>query len=77
MHKRKDDTMKNKLKKTANILIKLYALYVFMISAMIAMAIGIARPVLGIGGIVMAAFVLIALSCVGGADDSDRDEDGA
>lgn len=68
--------MKNKFMKAAIILIKLYVLYVFTISAMIAMAIGIAKPILGVGGVVVAAFVLTALSIGGGANDSGRNEDG-
>jgi hypothetical protein len=68
--------MKNKFKKAAIILIKLYALYVFTIATMLAMMIGIAKPVLGVGGVVVAAIVLTALSSGGGADDSGRNEDG-
>lgn len=64
--------MKNKLKKAAIMLIKLYVLYVFTISAMIAMAIGIAKPVLGVGAVVVAVVVLIALSSGGGTDDSGK-----
>lgn len=68
--------MKNKFKKAAIILIKLYALYVFSIASMLAMMIGIAKPVLGVGGVVVAAIVLTALSSEGGANDSGRNEDG-
>lgn len=67
--------MKNKLIKAGIILIKLYALYVFTISAMVAMAIGIEKPVLGVGGMVVAVIVLTALSTGGGSDDSSRCED--
>jgi len=66
--------MKNKFKKAAIILIKLYALYVFTIASMLAMMIGIAKPVIGVGGVVVAAIVLTALSSGGGADDSGRNE---
>ncbi|WP_313182089.1 hypothetical protein [Lacrimispora sp.] len=67
--------MKNKLMKAAIILIKLYVLYVFTIAGMLAMMIGIAKPVLGIGGVVVAASVLSILSIGGGANDSGRNED--
>lgn len=66
--------MKNKLMKAAIILIKLYALYVFTIAGMLAMMIGIAKPVLGAGAVVVAVIVLTALSSGGGADDSDSDD---
>jgi hypothetical protein len=72
--KRKDNNMKNKLMKAAIILIKLYVLYVFTIAAMIAMAIGIEMPILGVGGVVVAAVVLTALSSGGRADDSGRND---
>jgi len=66
--------MKNKFKKAAIILIKLYALYVFTIASMLAMMIGIAKPVIGIGGVVVAAIVLTALSNGGAADDSGKND---
>jgi len=66
--------MKNKFKKAAIILIKLYTLYVFTIASMLAMMIGIAKPVIGIGGVVVAAIVLTALSSGGGTDGSGRNE---
>lgn len=67
--------MKNKLMKAAIILVKLYVLYVFTIAGMLAMMIGIAKPVLCIGGVVVAASVLSILSIGGGANDSGRNED--
>lgn len=66
--------MKSKFKKAAIILIKLYALYVFTIASMLAMMIGIAKPVIGVGGVVVAAIVLTALSSGGGANDSGKND---
>lgn len=66
--------MKSKFKKAAIILIKLYALYVFTIASMLAMMIGIAKPVIGVGGVVVAAIVLTALSSGGGANDNGKND---
>jgi len=66
--------MKSKFKKAAIILIKLYALYVFTIASMLAMMIGIAKPVIGVGGVVVAAIVLTALGSGGGANDSGKND---
>ena len=65
--------MQEIMKKVATMAIKLYAMYVFTMAAMLAMMIGAAKPVLGVSGLAVSIIVLFMLR--GGKDyDSGRNE---
>lgn len=66
--------MRGIIKEAATMVIKLFAMYVFTMAAMLALMIGIAKPVMGVGGLVVSAIVLSMLSGGGKPDDSGPNE---
>ena len=66
--------MKEIIKEASTMAIKLFAMYVFTMAAMLALMIGIAKPVLGVGGLAVSIIVLSMLSGGGNGHDSGRDE---
>lgn len=65
--------MKENVIKATTMVIKLFAMYVFTMASILALMIGIAKPVLGVGGLAVSIIVLSMLS--GGKDhDSGRNE---
>ena len=65
--------MKEIIKEASTMAIKLFAMYVFTMAAMLALMIGMAMPVLGVGGLAVSIIVLSMLS--GGKEhDSGRNE---
>ena len=66
--------MKEIIKEAGTMVIKLFAMYVFTMASMLALMIGIAKPVMGVGGLAVSIIVLSMLS-VGGKDyDSGTNE---
>lgn len=61
--------MKEIIKEAGTMVIKLFAMYVFTMAAMLALVIGIAMPILGVGGLAVSIIVLSMLS--GGGKDHD------
>ena len=61
--------MKEIIKEAGTMVIKLFAMYVFTMASMLALMIGIAKPVLGVGGLAVSIIVLSMLS--GGGKDHD------
>jgi hypothetical protein len=68
--------MKEIMKEAVTMMVKLFVMYVFTMTAMLALVTGIAMPVLGVGGLVISIIVLSMLSGGGKAHDSGRNEDG-
>ena len=66
--------MKENVIKAATTVIKLFAMYVFTMASMLALMIGIAKPVLGVGGLAVSIIVLSMLSGGGIDHDSGRKE---
>ena len=63
--------MKEIIKEASTMAIKLFAKYVSTMAAMLALMIGTAKPVLGVGGLAVSIIVLSMLS--GGGKDHDRE----
>ncbi len=66
--------MKEIIKEASTMAIKLFAMYVFTMASMLALMIGIAKPVLGVGGLVVSIIVMSMLSGGGTDHDSGRNE---
>lgn len=66
--------MKEIIKEAGTMVIKLFAMYVFTMASMLALMIGIAKPVLGVGGLAVSIIVLSMLSGGGKDHDSGRNE---
>lgn len=66
--------MKENVIKATTMVIKLFAMYVFTMASMLALMIGIAKPVLGVGGLAVSIIVLSMLSGGGKDHDSGRNE---
>ena len=66
--------MKEIIKEASTMAIKLFAMCVFTMAAMLALMIGIAKPVLGVGGLAVSIIVLSMLSGGGNDHDSGRNE---
>lgn len=66
--------MKEMIKEASTMAIKLFVMYVFTMASMLALMIGIAKPVLGVGGLAVSIIVLSMLSGGGTDHDSGRNE---
>ncbi|EXG86202.1 hypothetical protein K413DRAFT_3025 [Clostridium sp. ASBs410] len=71
--------MEKIIEKVATTVIKVFVLYVFIMAAFLALILGVEKPVLGVGFMISAVFLLKILefgSNGGDANDSGRNEDG-